>query len=55
MPLGLKRNIVELIDHDTEWEKLVIIDIAVAVDDFKKFKPLIWNWEVMVSHIAAGF
>ncbi|MDR1263696.1 MAG: GrpB family protein [Oscillospiraceae bacterium] len=78
MPLGLKRNIVELIDHDAEWEKLAnqtiqrlgeifgstakdiqhigstsiknikakpIIDIAVAVNDFEKFKPFISKLE----------
>lgn len=74
MSLGLKRNITELIDYDSEWEKLAdqtiqrlweifgsvakdiqhigstsiknikakpIIDIAVAVNDFGEFEPLI--------------
>lgn len=74
MTLGLKSNIVELVDHNSEWEKIAqktiqqlwkiigsiakdiqhigstsiknikakpIIDIAVAVNDFKEFEPLI--------------
>ena len=78
MSLGLKRNIVELVEHDSEWEKIAtqtiqklwqifgsaaidiqhigstsivnikakpIIDIAVAVNDFEKFEPLISELE----------